>query len=85
MLTSTLRNVGGSVMMAIPKALLEDLGLTANTKVALRLDHGALIVAPLSKAKYTLAELLSQCDLGAPVNADVREWQDIRPVGKEII
>lgn len=83
MLTSTLRNVGGSVMLAIPKALLDGLGLTANTKVALSVDRGRLVVEPRPKPKYTLAELLAQCDPAAPASADEQAWQDIEPVGRE--
>ena len=36
----TLRTVGGSTMVAIPKAILEGLGLAANAKVGLRIDRG---------------------------------------------
>lgn len=84
MLTSTLRNVGGSVMLAIPKSILEGLGLGPNTKVALSIDRGRLVVEPRPKPKYTLAELLAQCDPGAPVRADDEAWQSIEPVGREV-
>lgn len=85
MLTATLRNVGGSVMMAIPRTLLDGLGFTANTKVALRLNDGELIVAPLARPKYKLADLIAQCDINAPESAEEREWLDIPSIGKEII
>ncbi len=82
MLIATLRNVGGSVMMAIPKPLLDGLGLTANTKVGLSVDHGRLIVEPQTKLKYTLAELVAQCDLSAPIACDTT-WEDLSPIGRE--
>ena len=85
MLTSTLRNVGGSVMMAIPKSLLEGLGLAANTKVALSVDQGRLIVEARPKPKYTLAELMAQCDPTAPENEDEQAWEHMKPVGREIL
>jgi antitoxin ChpS len=85
MLTSTLRNVGGSVMMAIPKSLLEGLGLAANAKVALSVDHGRLIVEPRPKPKYTLSELMAQCDPSAPESDQEREWQELDPVGHEVL
>ena len=84
MLTATLRNVGGSVMMAIPKSLLDGLGLAANTKVNLSLDHGRLIIESLPKPIYDLAELLAQCDATASVSADSRTWEDMNPVGREV-
>ena len=83
MITSTLRNVGGSVMLAVPKTLLDALGLSANTKVALSVDGGRLVVEKRPKPKYTLAELLAECDPDAPENPDEREWQEMEPAGRE--
>jgi antitoxin ChpS len=37
------------------------------------------------KPRYTLAELLSQCDWDDPMSAEDREWLDADPVGKEAI
>lgn len=81
MLTSTLRNVGGSVMMAIPKSLLDGLGFTVNSKVDVSVDGGRLIVAPRKRPKYTLDELLAQCDPNAPAIDDA--WDAAPPVGRE--
>ena len=83
MVTSTLRNVGGSVMLAIPKALLEALGLSANTKVALSVDGGRLVIEKRPRPKYTLAELLAECDPDAPENPDEQEWQEMERAGRE--
>ena len=83
MITSTLRNVGGSVMLAIPKTLLEALGLSANAKVALSVDQGRLVIEPRPRPKYTLAELLAECDPAAPESPDEKEWEELRPVGRE--
>ncbi|MGO9005921.1 MAG: antitoxin [Beijerinckiaceae bacterium] len=85
MLTSTLRNVGGSVMLAIPKSLLDGLGLAANTKVALSVEHGRLIVEARPKPTYTLSELLAQCDPAAPETEEERAWRDMKPVGREAL
>jgi antitoxin ChpS len=70
---STLRTVGGSIM-----------GLKANEKVGISLDAGRMVIAPQSKAKYTLAELLAQCDVNATPSADEKIWQTTTPTGKEI-
>lgn len=83
MLTATLRNVGGAVMMTIPKAMLEGLGLSANTKVGLLLEDGRLIIEPRPKPRYALSELLAQCDATAPLGAEELAWQDMKPVGNE--
>ena len=85
MATSTLRNVGGSVMMAIPKPFLETLGLAANSKVEVTIEDGRLITIPRARPKYTLEELLAQCDLDAPWSEEEREWMDTPSVGNEIV
>lgn len=85
MLLTTLRTVGGSVMFAIPKPILEGLGLAPNTQVGLSVSDGRLIVEPLRRPRYTLAELISQCDLSAPMTEESRAWLDAEPADREII
>jgi antitoxin ChpS len=85
MLTSTLRTVGGSVMMTIPKAALDLLGLGANDKVVLRVDDGRLVVEARARPRYALADLLAQCDISAEVADDLREWDAAEAVGRETL
>ena len=84
MLLTTLRNVGGSVMFAIPKPILEGLGLSPNNQVGLSVSGGRLIVEPHPRPKYTLGELIEQCDQSAPLSDESRAWLDAEPVGREI-
>ncbi|MDD5479694.1 AbrB/MazE/SpoVT family DNA-binding domain-containing protein [Rhodoferax sp.] len=83
--TATLRTVGGSVVMAIPKRLLELVHLQTGAQVNIDVQDGKLIVAPLKKARYTLAQLLAQCDGTCPMTEEDRNWLDAPPVGLEII
>lgn len=85
MLLTTLRTVGGSVMFAIPKPILEGLGLSPNTQVGLSVSGGRLIVDPHPRPRYTLSELMEQCDLSAPVTDESRGWLDVEPEGREIL
>ena len=82
---TTLRTVGGSVMFAIPKAILESMSLVPNTQVGLSVWKGRLIVEPQPRPRYTLAELMEQCDLSAPMTDEDRAWLDAAPVGREEI
>jgi antitoxin ChpS len=82
---TTLRTVGKSVMFAIPKPILEGLGLSANTQVGLTISEGRLIVEPHPKPRYTLAELMEQCDLSAPHTEESRAWLDAGLAGREIL
>ena len=85
MFTTTLRAVGGSVMFAIPKAMLEGLGLHANQQVDVSLSDGRMIVEPKVRPRYTLAELLAQCDFDQPMTDEEKEWLDAPPVGREVL
>ena len=80
-----LRAVGGSVMFAIPKPILEGLDLQVNAQVGLSVSDGRLIVEPHPRRRYTLEELMTQCDLSAPMTDEEREWLEAEPVGREII
>ena len=81
--TATLRSVGGSVVMAIPKHLLELVHLQAGSMVDIDVQHGRLIVAPQKKKRYKLSELLAQCDPALPITAEERECLDAGAVGLE--
>jgi len=81
--TTNLRKVGGSVMLAVPPALLDVLHLRAGAKVGLAVDNGRLVVEPQVRPRYTLDELLAQCDGSAEITAEDREWLDSKPVGGE--
>lgn len=85
MLTTTLRKVGGSVMMAVPPAILEMLHLEAGATVALLVDEGRIVVEAPRKPRYTLDELLAQCDAEAPLSVEEREWLNSPPVGRELL
>jgi antitoxin ChpS len=83
--TTNLRRVGGSVMLAVPPALLDVLRLAAGAKVGLAVDNGRLVVEPSARPRYTLDELLAQCDPSAELTAQEREWLDAPAVGNEVI
>ena len=83
--TTNLRRVGGSVMMAVPPALLDMLHIGAGAKVGLAVDNGRLVVDPQPRPRYTLDELLAQCDGGAELTEGDRSWLDGTPTGDELI
>ena len=83
MLTATLRSVGGSVVMAIPKRILELVHLQSGSQVNIDVQDGRLIVELKTKPRYTLAELMAQCDLSQPMSAEEREWLEAPAVGVE--
>jgi len=85
MYKAKLRSVGASVMFATPKPILDSLDLRPNTEVSLSISEGRLVVEPSSRPRYSLAELLAQCDPSAPRTEEEQAWLDDEPVGREII
>ena len=83
--TTNLRKVGGSVMLAVPPAVLEMLQLRAGATVGLIVDDGRLIVEPRPRRRYTLEELLAGCDPSAELTQEECEWLEAKPVGDELL
>jgi len=83
--TTNLRKVGGSVMLAVPPALLEVLHLSVGTKVGLVVDNGRLVIESIAKPRYTMAELLAASDYSQSQPPEEREWVDAPAVGDEAI
>ena len=84
MVTATLRNLGGSIVLTVPKKILSLVNLTAGSDVELTVEDGKLVVEAKKKPRYTLAELLANCRKSdfAPTKKDC-EWLNSRPIGKE--
>ena len=83
--TTNLRKVGGSIMLAVPPALLDVLQLSAGAKVGIAVDNGRLVVEPQARPRYTMAELLAASDYSQPQPPEEREWVDAPAVGKELL
>lgn len=85
MYTTHLRKVGGSVMLSIPPAILEMLRLKPGAIVDVGLEGNRLIVQANQKARYTLDELLAQCDSSKPLSTEDRHWLADTATGREIL
>jgi antitoxin ChpS len=83
--TTNLRKVGGSVMLAVPPALLDVLQLQPGAKVGLAVERGRLVVEPRPRRRYTLAQLLAQSDPKTRRSAQDRKWLADKPVGRELL
>ncbi len=83
--TTSLRKVGGSIMLAVPPAILDLLHLEVGAIVGLEVDGERLVVNPNIKPRYTLAELLEASDYSRPQPAEEREWIDTPSAGGELL
>ena len=80
---TVLRNFGNSVGLVIPKPVRDSMRLQAGQTVQLEASEKGLLIRP-TKRKYTLDELIAQCNRKAPMPKELADWQDSRAVGREI-
>jgi len=77
----SLRRAGGSLVMTVPKAFIEQNGLMDGSQVELQLSGHTMTVAAPSKPHYTLAELMAEMPEGLP---RIEGWDAMPAVGLEI-
>jgi antitoxin ChpS len=71
---------GNSAALKLPAKMLSKIGATIGDTVVV--DPEAFRVV---KPKYKLADLLSQCDHNAKAPTDMAMWENMNPVGQEIV
>jgi antitoxin ChpS len=71
-------------MVAIPGVALDELKLAPGASVSLSIEGGRLVVDP-RRPRYTLDDLLAQCNRKARRGRQDRDWIDGAPVGRELI
>lgn len=77
-----LRKFGNSTGVMFPPAVLKDLGMKAG--IAMTMDttpDGKIMLTP--KRRYSLSELIAQCNPQAAPAADMVQWDGAKPVGQE--
>lgn len=83
--STNLRKVGGSIMLAVPPALLDLLGLRPGAQVGIAVQSGRLIIEPKKRPRYTLEELLAHSKRKVRRSREERKWLADKPVGRELI
>ena len=80
----TLRKYGNSTALSFPPSLLRDLGLKVGQALTLaKTNDGLITLTP--KRRYTLSELIAQCDTKAAPPRDMAVWDAASPVGREVL
>jgi antitoxin ChpS len=82
---TNLRKGGGSVMLAVPPAVLDILHLRPGAQVGVTIENGRIVVEPRMRPGYTLNELLAQSNHKTARSNEDREWVADQPVGAEIL
>ena len=72
-------------MLAVPPAILDLFHLQAGATVGIEVDNGRLVIEPAPRLRYTLDDLLAQCDVTQELSQQDQEWLDAKPVGNELL
>lgn len=78
----TLRRAGGSLVMTVPKAFIEQNQLQEGSKVELLLEGTRMTISALRKRRYKLEDLLAEMPGELP---RVEGWDAMTRVGKEVL
>lgn len=76
----TLRKAGGSLVMTVPKAFIDQNGLSDGSQVELHLLGKKMTVEAPTRLRYKLADLMAEMPEGLP---RVEGWDEMPAVGLE--
>ena len=79
----TIKRLGNSAGMVIPNIVMKELNLQPGQSVEAQVSNNQLILTPISR-RYSLDELLAQCDMNAAELSEQDVWGKSTPAGDEI-
>ena len=72
-----IKKLGNSAGILLPSVLMRALNLSVGQSVNIEMIGGNLLVKPQTARRYTLKELVAQCNPKAPMPAEVLDWENI--------
>ncbi|EGK9458938.1 type II toxin-antitoxin system ChpS family antitoxin [Escherichia coli] len=79
----TIKRWGNSSGMVIPNVVMKELNLRPGQSVEAQVSNNQLILTPITR-RYSLDELLAQCDMNAAELSEQDVWGKSTPAGDEI-
>jgi antitoxin ChpS len=74
---------GNSAAVRLPAALLEQVHLSLGDKLTVDVRPEGIVLIP-ARPKYSLEELVAQCNPNASAEEDLAAWNNLKPVGREV-
>lgn len=74
---------GNSAAVRLPALLLEQIHATVGGSLNADVRPEGVLLTP-ARRKYSLAELVAQCDSKAPLPTDLAVWSEAEPAGREV-
>lgn len=78
-----LKKYGNTTVVVLPPSVLKDIGIGAGQSMSIETTIDGKIILS-AKKRYSLSELLSQCDLKANPPKDLELWGNCKPIGQEV-
>lgn len=83
---TSIRKIGNSTGTILPSIILKNLKLSNGDLVEITEDGNRIIISPINKKPaYKLKDLLSECDLEAPMPEELTEWDEMPHIGRELV
>ncbi|CAL8475876.1 AbrB/MazE/SpoVT family DNA-binding domain-containing protein [Caballeronia sp. S22] len=73
---------GNSAAVRLPATLLDQVHLSLGDRLTVEVRPEGIVLAP-ARPRYSLEDLVAQCDPKAPLPEDLAAWNDTKPVGRE--
>ncbi len=70
-----IKKLGNRAAIFIPASIMGELGWSIGQNVNIEIVGDNLLVKLKNSKKYTLKELIDQCDIKAPMPTAVSEWE----------
>lgn len=78
-----IRKYGNSSVVVLPPSLMRDLDIQVGTSLSMNTVDGVITLAP--KKRYSLEDLVEQCNPKAKPPRDIADWDNMPSVGRERI
>lgn len=74
---------GNSAAIRLPALLLEQINVQIGTSLSVAVRPEGVMLTP-ARPKYSLDDLVAQCDLKATLPEDLAGWGQTKPTGREV-
>lgn len=83
---TAIRKIGNSSGAIIPSAMLKKLDLKEGDTIEITEEGSRIVIQPKTeRPKYSLDELLLECDKQAELSNELQDWDTAGAVGKELL
>lgn len=85
-MNTTIRKIGNSSGAIIPSELLRRMNLKDGDNITISEERNSLVITKaMNRPRYTMEELLSQCDIEAAMPEVLSEWDSMPLAGDEVL